>query len=33
MKPGSVATDDGHQRNVAPSLLRLVQSARDVQWP
>ncbi|MBC7203923.1 MAG: hypothetical protein H5U29_10460 [Pusillimonas sp.] len=29
----SIATDDGHQWNVAPGLLRLVQSARDVQWP
>ena len=29
----SVATDDGHQWNVAPGLLRLVQSAGDVQWP
>ncbi len=25
--------DDGHQWNVAPGLLRLVQSAGDVQWP
>jgi hypothetical protein len=29
----SVATDDDHQWNVAPGLLRLVQSAGDVQWP
>ena len=29
----SVATDDGRQWNVAPGLLRLVQSAGDVQWP
>jgi hypothetical protein len=29
----SVATDDGHQWNVAPGLLCLVQSAGDVQWP
>lgn len=29
----SIATDDGHQWNVAPVLLRLVQSAGDVQWP
>jgi len=29
----SVATDDGHQWSVAPGLLRLVQSAGDVQWP
>jgi hypothetical protein len=29
----SVATDDGHQWNVPPGLLRLVQSAGDVQWP
>jgi hypothetical protein len=28
-----VATDDGHRWNVAPGLLRLVQSAGDVQWP
>lgn len=28
-----IATDDGHQWNVAPGLLRLVQSAGDVQWP
>ena len=27
----SVVTDDGHQWNVAPDLLRLVQSAGDVQ--
>lgn len=29
----SVATDDGHQWNVSPGLLRLVQSAGDVRWP
>lgn len=29
----SVTTDDGHQWNVAPGLLHLVQSARDLQWP
>jgi len=29
----SVATDDGHQWNVAPGLLRLIQSVGDVQWP
>lgn len=29
----SVATDDGHQWNVAPGLLRLIRSAGDVQWP
>jgi hypothetical protein len=29
----SIATDDGHQWNVAPGLLRLVQSAGDVAWP
>ncbi len=28
-----VATDDGQQWNVAPGLLRLVQSEGDVQWP
>ncbi len=32
-KTVSVATDDGHQWNVAPGSLRLVQSAGDVQWP
>ena len=32
-KTVTVATDDGHQWNVAPSLLRLVQSAGDGQWP
>jgi hypothetical protein len=32
-KTVSIATDDGHQWNVAPSLLRLTQSAGDVQWP
>ena len=29
----SVAAADGHQWNVAPGLLRLFQSAGDVQWP
>lgn len=29
----SIATDDGHQWNVPPGLLRLVQSAGDVKWP
>lgn len=28
----SVATDDGHQWNVTPGLLRLVQLAGDMQW-
>jgi hypothetical protein len=32
-KTVSVATDDGHQWNVAPGLLRLVQSVGDVRWP
>ena len=32
-KTVSVATDDGHQWNVAPGLLRLITSAGDVQWP
>lgn len=32
-KTVTVATDAGHQWNVAPGLLRLVQSAGDVQWP
>ena len=32
-KTVSVAADDGHQWNVAPGLLRLIQSGRDVQWP
>lgn len=32
-KTVSVVTDDGHQWNVAPGLLSLVQSAGDVQWP
>lgn len=27
----SIATDDGHQWNVAPGFLRLMQSAGDVQ--
>jgi uncharacterized protein with HEPN domain len=29
---GYLATDDGHQWNVVPGLLRLVQSTGDVQW-
>lgn len=29
----SVSTGDGHQWNIAPGLLRLVQSAGDVRWP
>ena len=29
----SITTDDGHRWNVAPGLLRLVESARDIQWP
>ena len=29
----SVAADDGHQWNVAPALLHLIQSAGAVQWP
>ena len=29
MKTVSVATDDGHQWNIAPGLLRLVQSAGE----
>ncbi|MBL8499702.1 MAG: hypothetical protein LZF63_12320 [Nitrosomonas sp.] len=29
----SVATDDGHQWNVAPGLLHLIQEAKSVQWP
>ncbi len=32
-KTVSIDTDDGHQWNVAPGLLRLIQSAGDVQWP
>lgn len=32
-KTVSVATDDGHQWNVAPGLLHLIQSAGDAQWP
>ena len=32
-KTVSIATDEGHQWNVAPGLLRLVQSAGNVQWP
>ncbi len=29
----SMVTDDGQQWNVAPVLLRLIQSAGDVRWP
>jgi hypothetical protein len=29
----SVATDDGHQWNVSPGLLRIVQSAGEQRWP
>jgi hypothetical protein len=32
-KTVSVATDNGHQWNVASGLLRLVKSAGDMQWP
>lgn len=32
-KTVSVVTDDGHQCNVAPGLLRLVQPVGGVQWP
>lgn len=32
-KTVSVATDDGHQWNVAPGLLRLVQSVGDRRQP
>ncbi|HQN20537.1 MAG TPA: hypothetical protein PKV86_15405 [Syntrophobacteraceae bacterium] len=32
-KTVSVATDDGRQWNVAPGLLRLVQSAGDIESP
>ncbi|MDF1581497.1 MAG: hypothetical protein P1P74_12090 [Desulfuromonadales bacterium] len=32
-KTVSVATDDGHQWNVSPGLLRLVRSAGDIQRP
>lgn len=32
-KTVSVSTNDGHQWNVGPSLLRLVQAAGDVRWP
>jgi hypothetical protein len=31
-KTVSIATDDGHQWNVGPGMLRLVQSARNIQW-
>lgn len=29
----SVSTDDGQHWNVAPGLLRLIRSAKDLQWP
>lgn len=29
----SVATGDGHQWNVAPGLLHLIQETGNVQWP
>lgn len=32
-KTVSIATSDGHQWNVSPGLLRLVKTARDLQWP
>ena len=32
-KTVSISTDDGDRWNVPPRLLRLVQSAGDVQWP
>jgi hypothetical protein len=32
-KTVSVNTDDGHQWNVAPGLLHLIQSVGDVRWP
>lgn len=32
-KTVSVATDDGHQWNVAPGLLHLIQEAGNIQWP
>jgi len=32
-KTVSIAADDGHQWNVAPGLLRLVQSVGDTQCP
>jgi hypothetical protein len=32
-KTVSVNTDDGRQWNVAPGLLRLIQSVGDVRWP
>lgn len=32
-KTVSVVTDDNHQWNVAPGLLRMIQSAGDFQWP
>ncbi|RKW41662.1 MAG: hypothetical protein D8H96_09335 [Lautropia sp.] len=31
-KTVSIAVDDGHQWNVAPGLLKLVQSAGDELW-
>lgn len=32
-KTNSVATDDGHQWNIAPGLLYLVQSVVEPRWP
>lgn len=32
-KTVSITTDDGHQWNVAPGLLFLIQEAKNVQWP
>lgn len=32
-KAVSVAANDGHQWNMAPGLLRLVQSAGEQPWP
>lgn len=29
----SIATDDGHQWNVSPGLLHLIQEAGNVPWP
>jgi len=31
-KTVSIATDDGHQWNVAPGLLHLIQEAGNIQW-
>ena len=32
-KTVSVVTGDGHQWNVSPGLLQLIQEAGDVEWP